>query len=76
MLRTPIDFYPTDFDEDLYGSTRSYESICLIPFLDLNKITEAYQKGLEHVSEEELVRNQFVSSVLYKYDEKAKNIII
>lgn len=33
-LRTPFDFYPDQFEDDLYGSTRSHEAVSLIPFLN------------------------------------------
>lgn len=33
-LRSPIDYYPDQFEDDLYGSVRSHEAVSLIPFLN------------------------------------------
>lgn len=41
-LRGPIDYYPDQFEDDLYGSVRSHEAVSLIPFLDHSMITTVY----------------------------------
>lgn len=33
-LRHPVDYYPDNFEDDLYGSVRSHEAVSLIPFLN------------------------------------------
>lgn len=45
-LRKDIDFYPDEFEDDMYGSTRPHEAISLIPFLNLELINKVYEEAL------------------------------
>jgi 5'-3' exoribonuclease 1 len=47
-LRSPIDYYPDHFEDDLYGSVRAHEAVSLIPFL--NHETVPFLLILDHSS--------------------------
>jgi len=51
-LRHPVDYYPDNFEDDLYGSVRSHEAVSLIPFLNHATITTVYDEAIQEAKEE------------------------
>jgi 5'-3' exoribonuclease 1 len=75
ILRSPVDYYPDNFEDDLYGSVRSFEAISLIPFLDQKIIQKAYNEGIKGVTEEsQMRRNRFGKTMLYEYSSQQDRI--
>lgn len=64
-----IDFYPLDFEIDMNGSTRSWQGVALLPFIDEKRLLEAMKPGNGQLSEEEQRRNTWGSSSLFISDE-------
>ncbi|CAK76108.1 unnamed protein product (macronuclear) [Paramecium tetraurelia] len=70
ILRTPIDYYPENFETDSYGTMYEHQHITKIPFLDCKIVEEAYNS----VPDTQDKRNQQAQSIFYQYDSSQQQI--
>ena len=52
-----IDFYPTEFEQDLNGKQQEWEAVVVIPFIDETRLLEAITPIYPRLSQEESERN-------------------
>ncbi|KAI5186255.1 5'-3' exoribonuclease 1 [Nematocida homosporus] len=52
------EYYPTEFTIDQDGKKAVWESLCLIPFVDIAKIQAAVDKRIQNVPSADLIRNK------------------
>jgi 5'-3' exoribonuclease 1 len=66
---SPIaDFYPIDFEVDLEGKKNEYEGIILLPHVDPERISKAFESVKDSLNEEDKERNKSGSIFAYKLD--------
>ncbi|CAD8183733.1 unnamed protein product [Paramecium pentaurelia] len=70
ILRTPIDYYPDNFETDSYGTMYEHQHITKIPFLDCNLVEQAYNS----IHDTNDSRNQQGFSIFYQYDSNQSQI--
>jgi 5'-3' exoribonuclease 1 len=72
-LRTPIDYFPTEFDLDMEGKRADWEGIVLIPFIDEKVLLEAERTHINvaRLRKEELERNSHGPVLTFYYDQKS-----
>ena len=52
-----IDYYPTDFEQDLNGKQQEWEAVVCIPFIDEKRLLEAMGPLMTLLSSDEKERN-------------------
>ena len=58
ILRTPFDYYPSEYEVDPYGAVFESEYIVILPFIPTNVLFKAYESvDLKLLSQEETERN-------------------
>ncbi|KAI9000441.1 hypothetical protein BD414DRAFT_798 [Trametes punicea] len=63
-----IDFYPTEFEQDLNGKKQDWEAIVKIPFIDEERLLKAMSSREHRLTEEEKMRNSFGTSTKFTYN--------
>ena len=63
-----IDFFPTDFEQDLNGKQQEWEAVVVIPFIDENKLLEAIRPIYQKLSTQESQRNSHGPMWVGSYD--------
>jgi len=66
-----LDFYPTEFEQDLNGKKAEWEAIVKIPFIDEKRLLKAMASREHRLTKEERVRNGFGTSTSFRYDPDA-----
>ncbi|ORZ37096.1 XRN 5'-3' exonuclease N-terminus-domain-containing protein [Catenaria anguillulae PL171] len=66
-----IDFYPTEFEQDLNGKKADWEAVVKIPFIDQDRLLKAIQTKEARLSAEERMRNSFGNAHVYTFDPNA-----
>ncbi|GAA5965952.1 hypothetical protein JCM3765_004130 [Sporobolomyces pararoseus] len=64
-----IDFYPTNFAQDLNGKKQDWEAIVKIPFIDEQRLLKTMETRAHKLTKEEKSRNSFGDSWSFKFDE-------
>ncbi|KAM5537240.1 hypothetical protein V8D89_009173 [Ganoderma adspersum] len=62
-----LDFYPTEFEQDLNGKKQDWEAVVKIPFIDENRLLKAMGSREAQLREEERRRNSFGTSTKFTY---------
>jgi 5'-3' exoribonuclease 1 len=62
------DFYPIDFEVDLEGKKNEYEGIILLPHVDPERISKAFESVKDSLNEEDKERNKSGSIFAYRLD--------
>ncbi|KAI0663830.1 exonuclease II [Cubamyces menziesii] len=62
-----LDFYPTEFEQDLNGKKQDWEAIVKIPFIDEKRLLKAMSSREHRLTEDERVRNSFGTSTKFTY---------
>ena len=63
-----IDFFPTDFEQDLNGKQQEWEAVVVIPFIDENKLLEAIKPIYAKLNQQESQRNTHGPMWVGSYD--------
>ncbi|KAI0707261.1 exonuclease II [Earliella scabrosa] len=63
-----IDFYPTEFEQDLNGKKQDWEAIVKIPFIDEKRLLKAMGPREALLTEDEKRRNSFGTSMKFTYN--------
>jgi 5'-3' exonuclease len=67
-------FCPDTFRVDLAGKRREWEGIVILPIIDCAVLEECYSQRVKNVDSNELKRNIFGQSFIYKYNENKNGI--
>ncbi|KAJ3538611.1 hypothetical protein NM688_g6492 [Phlebia brevispora] len=62
-----LDFYPTEFEQDLNGKKQDWEAIVKIPFIEEARLLKAMASREHRLTEEEKRRNSFGPSLKFTY---------
>lgn len=60
------DFYPTEFEIDLEGKRNDWEGVPVLPFVELQRVNDAYYELISEVKENEKKRNKLGKSFIYR----------
>ncbi|KXN82677.1 5'-3' exoribonuclease 1, partial [Leucoagaricus sp. SymC.cos] len=63
-----LDFYPTDFEQDLNGKKQDWEAIVKIPFIDESRLLKAMASREHRLTPEERKRNAWGTSTRFIYN--------
>lgn len=63
------EFYPKDFQIDMSGFKNIWEGVCLLPFIDSEKVENEYKKIISKVDKSELRRNTQEKWKIYRYSD-------
>ncbi|KAG2387065.1 hypothetical protein C9374_002100 [Naegleria lovaniensis] len=67
---SPIkEFYPTDFNIDLNGKTKSWMGVCLLPFIDQEELSAAIKTVEFSLTPDEIERNTLGNTTLFVHYE-------
>ena len=72
-LRSPVDYFPTEFECDMEGKRADWEGIVLIPFIDEKVLLEAEKNHINaaRLKKSDLERNSHGPVLTFHYDEKS-----
>ena len=77
ILRSPIDYYPENFEIDLNDAYYESEFIAVLPFLDNDLLEKAYQSVEQNQMTKELKeRNRIGKNIVYSYNRKGYKIAV
>ncbi|KAI0649009.1 exonuclease II [Trametes meyenii] len=62
-----LDFYPTEFEQDLNGKKQDWEAIVKIPFIDEKRLLKAMSPREIRLTDDERTRNSFGTSTKFTY---------
>ncbi|KAI0671842.1 exonuclease II [Trametes maxima] len=62
-----LDFYPTEFEQDLNGKKQDWEAIVKIPFIDEKRLLKAMSPREIRLTDDERARNSFGTSTKFSY---------
>ncbi|KAH9945091.1 exonuclease II [Epithele typhae] len=63
-----LDFYPTEFEQDLNGKKQDWEAIVKIPFIEEQRLLKAMGSREGRLTEDERRRNAFGTSTKFTYN--------
>ena len=78
ILKSPVDYFPSEFEIDPNDAIYESDYIALLPFVEDEILERAYTSiSIEGLSEEEKLRNAQNDNILFQYDKNAlqKNVI-
>ena len=78
ILKSPVDYFPSEFEIDPNAAIYENDYIALLPFVDDEILDRAYTSiSIEGLSEEEKLRNAQNDNILFQYEKNAlqKNFI-
>lgn len=78
ILKSPVDYFPSEFEIDPNDAIYESDYIALLPFVEDEILDTAYTSiSIEGLSEEEKLRNAQNDNILFEYDKKAvqKNLV-
>lgn len=64
-----IDFYPASFQIDMNGKKMLWQGVALLPFIDEKRLLDAMSTRYPALTEDEVRRNSWGSSVMYVSDD-------
>ena len=67
-----LDYYPVDFETDLNGKQQEWEAVVLIPFIDEDRLLEAMNPLMSHLTADEKKRNSHGPCIEYTYSRSQK----
>lgn len=62
-------YYPDVFEEDQSGKRQKWESVVLLPFINMRDIQSTYQDTMKFVSFKDKKRNRRVQPQIFRFDE-------
>lgn len=77
ILRSPIDYYPTEFEIDPNDALFESEFVAILPFLEDKLLDQAFSSvNFEHIKEKYKDRCGIGKCIEYFYEKKGKKIVV